>query len=80
MGAIKSVAGIAGGAGDVIGGLFGKKDDAASAKDTAPCNTALTGKPTLAPKKKSSEKKSSPKAKAEEALKDPGKLIKGLFD
>ena len=80
MGAIKSVAGIAGGAGDVIGGLFGKKDDGAAAKDTAPCNTARTGKPTLAKQKKTTTKKKNTKEKAEEALKDPGKLIKGLFD
>ncbi len=87
MGAIKSVAGIAGGAGDVIGGLFGKKDDGAEAKDTAPCNTALTGKPTLAKTstsktttEKATTEKSTVEATTEKVMEAPKKLLKGLFE
>ncbi|NKB37472.1 MAG: AsmA family protein [Gammaproteobacteria bacterium] len=72
MGAIKSVAG---GAGSIVGGLFGK--GGGNAKDTAPCNTALTGKATPT---KTSAKKSTSKTDVKEALKDPKKLLKGLFD
>ncbi|MFT7458692.1 MAG: hypothetical protein ACI909_001366 [Planctomycetota bacterium] len=82
MGAIKSVTG---GAGSIIGGLFGKKDSGGG-KDTAPCQTALTGKATIekAPVKSQQTKKTDSPSKVESVTKDvleaPGKLLKGLFD
>ena len=80
MGAIKSVAG---GAGSIVGGLFGK--DGGSQKDTAPCNTALTGKATFAKapaKTETSESKEAGKVESvtKEVLDAPKKLLKGLFD
>ena len=79
MGAIKSVAG---GAGSIVGSLFGKKD--ASTTDTAPCQTALTGKstPAKAPAKikQSAETPTEKKSVAEKALDAPKKLLKSLFD
>lgn len=91
MGAIKSVAGIAGGAGDMLGGLFGKDKDEKSAKDTAPCNTALTGKATLARTAtkttetkttgtKTEEQPNKVESVTKEVLDAPKKLLKGLFD
>lgn len=82
MGALKSVTG---GAGSIVGGLFGK-EDSGSGKDTAPCQTALTGKPTIAKAKPTSEPATTEKTESKiesttkEVLGAPKKLLKGLFD
>jgi len=78
MGALKSVAGVAGGAGSLIGGLFGK-DDGADAADSSPCQTALTGKSTPAKTKKATAPSKTESVK-KDALKSSKKLLKGLFD
>jgi AsmA family protein len=81
MGALKSVAG---GAGSIIGGLFGKDDGAAEAKDTAPCQTALTGKstPAKAPVKtqQTTDAPAEKKSVTEEVMDAPKNLLKSLFD
>ncbi len=74
MGAIKSVAG---GAGSLVGDLFGKGDGGAA--DTAPCQTALTGKSTPA-KATGTTTSSKTESLKEKVLTAPKKLLKGLFD
>ncbi len=85
MGAIKSVAG---GAGSIIGGLFGKEDGKTSVKDMAPCQTALTGKstppkvPAKTPAKTEQTKTETPpkvESVTKEVLDAPKKLLKKLF-
>jgi len=83
MEAIKSVAG---GAESIIGGIFGKGEKESEVYDTAPCRTALTGKPTLSSTAtagtgdtdsgSAEEKQSVP----EKILEKPKELLKGLFD
>ena len=84
MGAIKSVAG---GAGSIVGDLFGKKDDdgGATGVDTAPCQTALTGKSTVAKapaktQQPDTEQPSKIESVTKDVLEAPKKLLKGLFD
>ena len=80
MGALKSVAG---GAGSILSGLFGKDDGGTEAKDTAPCQTALTGKstPAKAPTKTQQTKTETAGTEqpvTEKVLEAPKKLLKGL--
>ncbi len=74
MGALKSVTG---GAGSIIGGIFGKDDGGGA--DSAPCQTALTGKSTVVKTKKASAPSKTESVK-KDVLDSSKKLLKGLFD
>jgi hypothetical protein len=79
MGALKSVAG---GAGSILGGIFGKDSGGSTAKGTAPCQTALTGKSSVAKTTTKTETMEAPaktKSAPEKILDAPKKLLKGLF-
>jgi AsmA family protein len=76
MGAIKSVVGAPG---SIVGGLFGKGDS--DAANDSPCQTALTGKSTSTQSKKTNTIDTDKvKSATKDALKDPKKLLKGLFN
>ncbi len=79
MGALKSVAGSAG---SIVSGIFGK-GDGGNVADTAPCRTALTGKSTPAKtsvKNRQTKKPGKVESVTKKVLDAPKKLLKGLFD